>query len=269
MPQVIISPAKQMCIDADAHAARGISPHPEQTARLIHALKQMLREQGPQALQQLWRVSDALLAENLERLDALEPLLDAAQLGDPVYARRVGPALFSYVGAQYRSMAPNVLDERALAWLQEHLWILSGLYGCVRPFDAVAPYRLEMGAKLAVDGGRNLYEFWGSALAQSVEAAGEEIVNLASVEYARAVLPHLDPHTRVTTCIFGEELRAGKPMQRAGASKVARGSMVRWLAERACTDARNLTTFDVGYAFAPELSDETEDGARTLVFMRR
>lgn len=269
MPQVIISPAKQMCIDADTHAARGISPYPEKTARLIRTLKQMLHERGPQALQALWRVSDALLAENLERLDALEPLLDAEQLDDPVCARRVGPALFSYVGAQYRSMAPGVLDEDALTWLQEHLWILSGLYGCVRPFDAVAPYRLEMGAKLAVDGARNLYEFWDDALARSVEAAGDQVVNLASVEYARAVLPHLGPCTRVTTCIFGEELRAGKPVQRAGASKVARGSMVRWMAERGCTDARELTAFDIGYAFAPELSDEAEDGTRTLVFMRR
>lgn len=269
MPQVIISPAKQMRIDADAHAVRGISPHPEKTARLIHVLKQLLHERGPQALQALWRVSDALLAENLERLDALAPLLDAAQLGDPACARRVGPALFSYVGAQYRSMAPGVLDEDALDWLQGHLWILSGLYGCARPFDAVAPYRLEMGAKLAVDGTHNLYEYWGDALARSVEMAGEEIVNLASVEYARAVLPHLGPRTRVTTCIFGEELRAGKPVQRAGASKVARGSMVRWMAERGCTDARDLVAFDIGYAFAPELSDETEGGARTLVFMRR
>lgn len=76
------------------------------------------------------------------------------------------PRSFSYVGIQFRSMAPDVLDAAAFEWLQGHLWVLSALYGCVRPFDAVQPYRLEMGAKLSVDGEKNLYAFWGDSIAR-------------------------------------------------------------------------------------------------------
>ena len=210
--------------------------------------------------------------------------MDASDLNNPELARLVSPAAFSYVGIQYQSMAPEVLDQESLAWLQSHLWILSGLYGCVRPFDAVQPYRLEMGAKLAADGAKNLYAFWGDALARAVcgymddetppktgaaSHAGTCVVNLASVEYAKAVLPHLDQGSRCVTCIFGEDLRAGKPVQRSTASKTARGSMVRWMAENRIEDPAELVRFDVGYAFSADLSSAPDTrGNQTLVFMK-
>ena len=170
----------------------------------------------------------------------------------------------SYHGIQYQSMAPEVMDTAQLAWLQEHLWILSGLYGCVRPFHAVEPYRLEMGAKLAVDDARDLYAFWGDKLARAIAPAGSNatIVNLASVEYARAVLPHLASDATAVTCLFGEGIRNGKPIQRSTASKKARGSMVRWMAENKLEDVSGLTAFDVGYRHFPELSNKN-----TLVFL--
>ena len=308
MLQVIISPAKQMQVRTDAFAPQGIPPFPGKTKRLLDALRNLERAQGAAGLKALWRVNDKLLAENIERLHAFEPVLDEGDLDDPAVARLVSPAAFSYLGIQYRSMAPDVLDLDALDWLQNHLWILSGFYGCARPFDAVAPYRLEMSARLAIDCARDLYGFWGGDIAEKIEKAGQEmgesegdagagtagervgngdesddgvsgnvannrtpcIVNLASVEYAKAVLPHLGSDTRIVTCIFGEELRNGKPVQRATASKIARGSMVRWMAERRVEDVCELECFDVGYACAPELS--TTDAAareRTLVFMKR
>ena len=272
MLQVIISPAKQMRIDADAFAPRGIPPFPEKTRCLVAALRAIEREQGPEGLKALWRVNDKLLAENVERLHAFEPVMDEAELDDAFIARLVGPAVFSYVGIQYRSMAPDVLGLDALEWLQDHLWVLSALYGCVRPFDAVEPYRLEMGAKLAVGRARDLYGYWGADIAGTIEGAGRTggsepaIVNLASVEYAKAVLPHAAPETRIVTCIFGEGIRNGKPVQRATASKIARGSMVRWMAEHDIENASELTRFDVGYTFAPELSTE-DDRLQNLVFM--
>ena len=279
MLQVIISPAKQMQVRADAFAPQGIPPFPDKTQQLLDALRVLEREQGPAGLKALWRVNEKLLAENIERLHEFEPVMDERALDDPTVARLVSPAVFSYVGIQYRSMAPDVLGLDALEWLEEHLWVLSGFYGCMRPFHAVQPYRLEMGARLAVDGTRDLYGFWGADIARAIEDAeraeirlGETpcIVNLASVEYAKAVLPHLNPDTWLMTCIFGEELRNGKPVQRATASKIARGSMVRWMAERGVEGARELEQFDVGYAFAPELS-ATDSAARasTLVFMKR
>ena len=267
MLQAIISPAKQMATNSETFLPKGIPPFPAKTARLVEALRALERTDGPSGLKALWRVSDKLLAENVERLHAFSPVMDERELDDPATARLVSPAVFSYVGIQFRSMAPEVMGFDELEWLQGHLWVLSGLYGCVRPFDAVEPYRLEMGAKLAVDGARDLYGFWGDTIAHAVCEDSETctVVNLASVEYAKAVLPHLPASAQAVTCVFGEELRGGKPVQRATASKIARGSMVRWMAEHAVEDARDLTRFDVGYAFAPELSSADES---TLVFMR-
>ena len=295
--QVIISPAKQMRADSDAFTPRDIPPFPDKTDQSLRALRAIERDQGPRRLQALWGVSDRLLAENIERLHAFAPIMDAGGLDDPALARLVAPAIFSYVGIQYQNMAPGVLDDRALAWLQQHLWILSGLYGCVRPFDAVQPYRLEMGAKLAVGDAKNLYTFWGDALARAVcgdpcatrpsahreagDAASPEIppagdpdrgstciVNLASVEYAKAVLPHLPKQLPVATCVFSSSLRNGKPVQKSTESKAARGTMVRWMAEVGAKGLDDLKRFDVGFRFAPELSNES--GPRqTLVFMKR
>ena len=277
MLQAIISPAKQMRVAQDAFAPQGIPPFPTATERLRQELLRIEREQGADGLKKLWRVNDKLLNQNIERLHDLTPVLDEGLLDEPDVARAVSAAAFSYVGIQYQSLAPEVLDLDALSWLQDHLWILSGFYGCARPFDAVQPYRLEMGAKLSIDGARDLYAFWGGRIADAIEGAATHgdatetepalIVNLASVEYAKAVLPYTAPTTQIATCVFGEDLRGGKPVQRATASKIARGSMVRWMAERGCADAAELTAFDVGYRFAPELSDQGERVSK-LVFLR-
>ena len=277
MLQVIISPAKQMRVRADAFAPRGIPPYPQKTRQVADVLRAILRADGPEGLRAVWRVNDRLLTENIARLEAFADVASERDLDDPATSALLTPAVFSYSGIQYTSLAPEVMGFDELEWLERHLWIVSALYGCVRPFDAVEPYRLEMGAKLTVDGARGLYAFWGDAIARAVCGEDEHVcvVNLASVEYAKAVLPHLPENVAVTTCIFGEELRAGKPVQRATASKIARGSMVRWMAERGVEDARDLMHFDVGYHFAPELSRGwDEEAARlrsnaTYVFMSR
>lgn len=235
-----------------------------QAARLHQALLGIEHEDGAAGLQALWNVSDRLLTTCLDTLHEFMPVLSDADLADSGIARRLSPAVMSYHGIQYQSMAPEVMDAAQLDWLQNHLWILSGLYGCVRPFHAVEPYRLEMGAKLAVDDARDLYAFWGDKLARTIAPASSNatIVNLASAEYAKAVLPHLAGDATVVTCLFGEGIRNGKPIQRSTASKKARGSMVRWMAENKVEDVSGLTAFDVGYRHLPELSNKN-----TLVFL--
>lgn len=264
MLQVIISPAKQMRAAQDAFECLGIPPFAHETAQLHRALLDIERTEGSDGLQTLWNVSDKLLRPCLDTLHEFEPVLKNDNLDNPDIARNVFPAVMSYHGIQYQSMAPEVMDSAQLAWLQSHLWILSGLYGCVRPFHAVEPYRLEMGAKLAVDDACDLYAFWDDKLARAIAPAGSNatIVNLASVEYAEAVLPHLAADATTVTCLFGEGVRNGKPIQRSTASKKARGSMVRWMAESRIEDASELTNFSIGYLYAPELSTET-----TLVFL--
>lgn len=264
MLQVVISPAKQMRTAQDAFDVWGIPPFAHQTARLHQALLGIEHEDGAAGLQALWNVSDRLLTTCLDTLHGFMPVLSDADLADSGIARRLSPAVMSYHGIQYQSMAPEVMDSTQLAWLQDHLWILSGLYGCVRPFHAVEPYRLEMGAKLAVDDARDLYAFWGDKLARTIAPASSNatIVNLASAEYAKAVLPHAAQDTTVITCLFGEGIRNDKPVQRSTASKKARGSMVRWMAENKLEDVSGLTAFDVGYRHFPELSNKN-----TLVFL--
>ena len=264
MLQVIISPAKQMRTAQDDFEVPGIPPFAHETARLHRALLEIERNEGSGGLQALWNVSDKLLGPCLDTLHEFEPVLKNDDLDNPALARHLSPAVMSYHGIQYQSMAPEVMDAEQLAWLQSHLWILSGLYGCVRPFHAVEPYRLEMGAKLAVDNVCDLYAFWGDKLARTIAPAGSNatIVNLASVEYAKAVLPHLAGDVTTVTCLFGEGVRNGKPIQRSTASKKARGSMVRWMAENNIEDANRLTAFDVGYHYTPELSSPA-----TLVFI--
>lgn len=264
MLQVVISPAKQMRTAQDAFDVWGIPPFAHQTARLHQALLGIEHEDGAAGLQALWNVSDRLLTTCLDTLHGFMPVLSDADLADSGIARRLSPAVMSYHGIQYQSMAPEVMDSTQLAWLQDHLWILSGLYGCVRPFHAVEPYRLEMGAKLAVDDARDLYAFWGDKLARTIAPASSNatIVNLASVEYAKAVLSHAAQDTTVITCLFGEGIRNDKPVQRSTASKKARGSMVRWMAENKLEDVSGLTAFDVGYRHFPELSNKN-----TLVFL--
>ncbi len=256
MLQVIISPAKQMRAAQDVFEVLGIPPFARETARLHRALLEIERNEGSNGLQTLWNVSDRLLGPCLDTLHEFDPVLKNDDLNNPDIARHVSPAVMSYHGIQYQSMAPEVMDAEQLAWLQSHLWILSGLYGCVRPFHAVEPYRLEMGAKLAVDDARDLYAFWGDKLARAIAPAGSNatIVNLASVEYAKAVLPHLADDATAVTCLFGEGIRNGKPIQRSTASKKARGSMVRWMAENKLEDAAGLTEFNIGYRHAPEIS---------------
>lgn len=256
MLQVIISPAKQMRAAQDAFEVLDIPPFAHETARLHRALLDIERNEGSGGLQALWNVSDKLLGSCLDTLHEFEPILKNDDLDNPDIARNVSPAVMSYHGIQYQSMAPEVMDSAQLAWLQSHLWILSGLYGCVRPFHAVEPYRLEMGAKLAVDDVCDLYAFWGDKLARTIAPASSNatIVNLASAEYAKAVLPHLAGDATVVTCLFGEGIRNGKPIQRSTASKKARGSMVRWMAANGLEDAGRLTEFDIGYRHAPEIS---------------
>lgn len=269
--QVVISPAKRMVPADDSLEALRAPRFAQAAGRLVERLQSLSLDE----LKTLWKCSDALArAAYGDLLD-----LDAGRLGDPGFLR--SPAVLSYAGIQYQSMAPQVMDEGALAWLDRHLVVASGLFGALRAFDGVAPYRLEMQARLPMpcrvlpDGrladkpARNLYEFWGEALAGELvrTGTGTHVVNLASVEYADAVVPHLGSEVPVTTCIFLEPRADGAFVQRATASKAARGTMVRWMAEHGIEDPADLASFDLaGYRLDPGRSSESP-GRRLLAFV--
>ena len=247
--RIITSPAKKM-------RAQDAPPWPVRepaflgrSERLVRALQGLSRDEA----QALWGCSDRLADLNYERLRGMD------------LRRGATAAAVAYEGIQYTHMAPAVMDEHELAWLDGHLRILSGLYGMLRPLDCVVPYRLEMQARLSVDGARDLYAFWGDALYEALAAEGcGLIVNVASAEYARAVTPFVRPDgPQVLTCLFGV-LRDGRLRQPATEAKAARGTFIRWCAERGITEPGELRAFaERGYAL-----DEARSDAGTLVFVR-
>ena len=244
--RIIIAPAKKMIVDTDSFAVDGLPQFLEQTERLKAALRSM----SPRELQALWKCNETIAKLNVERLEQMD------------LRRRLTPAILSYEGIQYRYMAPGVMETGQLDYLREHLRVLSGFYGLLRPFDGVTPYRLEMQARLPVDGHRDLYGFWGDALARRLAAETDFVLNLASKEYSRAVEPHLPKSVRFLTCAFGE-WKDGKIVEKGTMCKMARGQMVRWMAENRVTDLDGLRAFDqLGYRFWGSASEKD----RTVLF---
>lgn len=194
-------------------------------------------------LQSLWRCNDKLAALNYDRIRHMD------------LNRNLSPAVLSYEGLQYQYMAPAVFSDKGAEYIADHLRILSGFYGILSPFDGVTPYRLEMQAKAAVAGTKNLYEFWGDKIYRAV--AGDIIVNLASEEYAKCVKKYLTAEDRMLTCVFGE-ITEGKVRQKGTLAKMARGSMVRFMAENEIDKKEDLKEFDgINYRFAAELSTKS------------
>lgn len=241
--RIIISPAKKMNVDTDSFAVEGLPQFIDKAEQL----KAVLQAMSPRELQALWKCNDAIAGLNVERLRNMD------------LRRRLTPAILAYEGIQYQYMAPGVFETGHLAYIREHLRILSGFYGLLRPFDGVTPYRLEMQARLRVDGHQDLYAFWGGRLAEQLAAETDLVLNLASREYSRAVEPHLPPSVRFLTCTFGE-WKDGKVIEKGTICKMARGQMVRWLAENNITSREDIRAFtDLGYRFSPDQSTENND----------
>jgi cytoplasmic iron level regulating protein YaaA (DUF328/UPF0246 family) len=170
------------------------------------------------------------------------------------------PALYAFAGDVYAGFEVRSLDEEAVRFAQDHLRILSGLYGLLRPLDAIRPYRLEMGTRWAPGRSKDLYAFWQKRIAERLAAdAGESgstaIVNLASKEYWRAVAAHLPPALPVVEIDFREEGPSGLRFN-TFAAKRARGMMARYLCEHRLDDPQALKSFDSdGYRYDAKNSD--------------
>ena len=246
--RIIIAPARKMNTELDSLAPESLPRFLDQTERLKAASQAMT----PEEPQKLWKCNDAIAALNVERLRDMD------------LHRRLNPAVLAYEGVQYQYMAPGVFETGQFDYIREHLRILSAFYGLLRPFDGVAPYRLEMQAKLSVDGHRDLYGFWGSRLADQLAVETDLVLNLASKEYSRAVEPHLPPTVRFLTCTFGD-LKDGNIIEKGVLCKMARGRMVRWLAENNVTGPEDIKSFaELGYRYSPAHSTEND-----YVFIRR
>ena len=245
--RIIISPAKKMRVDTDSLPEQGLPVFLDRSRLLLERLWEMT----PVQLKTLWKCSDKLVQQSFEQLQRMR------------LTEGLTPAILSYDGIQYQYMAPQVFSNAEFAYLQDHLRILSGFYGVLRPFDGVCPYRLEMQAKLEVAGCRDLYRFWGSRLAENLCQENNLILNLASKEYSRCISDHLPQGVQMVTVVFGERID-GKVVEKGTLCKMARGEMVRFLAENNITELAQVRQFDrLGYRFSAEDSNEIQ-----LVFIK-
>ncbi|WP_145331880.1 peroxide stress protein YaaA [Paenibacillus xylanexedens] len=244
--RIIISPAKKMKVDTDLMASAQMPQFINESEQLLSLLQTLSYDE----LKTLWKCNDAIAELNMERIR------------DMNLKANLTPAIYAYEGIQYQYMAPGVFQQEELSYLEQHLRILSGLYGMLRPLDGVTPYRLEMQGKLQGPGFKSLYQFWGSKLADQLQSESNCILNLASKEYSKNITPFLKEETRFITCVFGQMV-GGKMVEKATRAKMARGEMVRYMAERKISDVQDIKGFDrLAFVFSEEMSDE-----RTYVFI--
>jgi len=245
--RIIISPAKKMNIDTDSLAWKKLPVFLDKTEQLVKILQGMQYDE----LKKLWKCNDSIAEMNMQRL------------ADMDLHSCLTPALLAYEGIQYQYMAPGVFTDQEFDYVEKHLRILSGFYGILNPYDGVVPYRLEMQAKLKVGDAKDLYGFWGSSLAEQLFAETDCIINLASKEYSICISRYLPEHVRFITCVFGEK-KDGKVIEKGTMCKMARGEMVRFMAENQISDPKEIKAFDrLDYRFDAECSDE-----RQFVFIR-
>lgn len=242
---VVISPAKSL--DMDPVAVTPTQPaFQDDAVRLAKTARNLTLTQ----LKDLMSISDDLARLNRDRFKVFqaEPEPQATK-----------PAALAFNGDTYQGLEAKTLSEDDLRWAQDHLCILSGLYGLLRPLDAIQPYRLEMGSRLKTRRGKSLYDYWGDTIAkalnaQAAEQGADTVINCASQEYFGAA-DRAALKLRVITPTF-MELKDSKPRIVSFFAKRARGAMARYIVENRLTNPDDIKGFSAGgYAYDADLSD--------------
>ncbi|MEH6823194.1 MAG: peroxide stress protein YaaA [Motiliproteus sp.] len=252
---ILISPAKTLDFDTAPTTPRfsqpGLLPQSEQLIAL-------LRDMAPQQIGELMKLSDKLSSLNAARYETWS---------QPFNIDNAKQALLAFKGDVYTGLDAPTLSEDDLSFAQQHLRILSGLYGLLNPLDLIQPYRLEMGTRLANARGSNLYQFWGDTITDAVNQAlaaqdDDVLINLASNEYYKSVQPKR-LNARVITPVF-KDFKNGQYKVISFFAKKARGLMSRYIIQNRLTRIDALKAFDLqGYAFSA-----SESSANELVFKR-
>ena len=248
--RIILSPAKQIKISEEDIGPLSEPVLLEESRAILDYLKTL----SYQDLKSIWKCSDKLAKPAFEDIKTAN------------FSRAISPAILSYDGIAYKYMAPVVFDYDQFDYVQKNLRILSGLYGILSPMDGIIPYRLEMQAKLAFAGYKDLYDFWGNKLYKELTKNNDDgiIINLASKEYSDCITKYLKPSDTCIECVFAD--REGEKLVQKGVyCKMARGSMVRFMAENNIEDPQKLKSFhEIGYSYDDSVSDESH-----YVFIRK
>lgn len=252
----LLSPAKSLDYESP------LPPHPHTAPLFVkqsQALIAVLRTQSPQQIAELMSLSDKLSALNVARYQAWSTRATV---------KNARQAVLAFDGDVYGGLDARSLGDVHLAWAQDHLCILSGLYGVLRPLDLMQPYRLEMGTRLANPQGRDLYQFWGTQISDYLNKRlrsdiSPVVINLASQEYFKAVDTKA-LKARVIECVF-EEYKGGHYKIVSFFAKRARGLMARYAVTHGIVQPEDLRAFDTeGYAW-----DAAQSSAQRYVFRRK
>lgn len=239
--KIIIAPAKQMRTDINNLAPTDLPVFMERTEEILAYLK----SKSFTELKALWNCNDKIAEENALRLCNMD-LYNA-----------LTPAILAYDGIAYKYMAPIVFEDSHFEYAQKYLRIISAFYGVLKPMDGITPYRLEMMSKAKISGYKNLYDFWGDLLYKEVHDNSGVFINLSSKEYSRCIEDYLAPKDSMISYTFGE-LKDDNIIQKTVHVKMARGEMVRFMAENNIVNATETKAFHrLGFSFDGKRSTET------------
>lgn len=248
--RMIISPAKNMKMPEKCLYTLGVPEFQNKTLEIWDVLQKL----NPWELESVLKVNEKLAVQAFLDYKAFMPL----QIG---MADKHRAALTVYDGLVFKNIEADTFSDEDMMYAQEHLRILSGFYGVLKPLDGIMPYRLEMMCKIKI-GDKGLYPFWNRTIYESVCANQSLVLNLASEEYAKCVRKYLEPWDRMVDVEF-LVYKSGKLKTVTAWAKMARGCMVRYIIKNRIDDIEGVKKFDdLDYQFMPELSHE-----RKLVFV--
>lgn len=206
-------------------------------------LSLILKKKSASQLQKIMHLSPTLAVQTKEKIETWK-----STGGTPVW--------YTFIGDVYKGLKINEFTKEDIQFAQQHMATISGLYGLLRPLDAVYPYRLELMYKLSGPGFKNLYEYWSDTIAQKIPK-GETVINLSSEEYIKVLRPFL-PEKQIITPWF-MQLKNNQSTFQVIHAKIARGTMARWIAKNKINDPKLLKDFNYnGYVYSSELSSNTK-----------
>lgn len=237
-----------MKIDNDAFTHRQMPKFLEKTQIILEYLQSLSYEE----LKFIWKSSEKLARHNFDIIKKMD-----------LY-NNLTPAIMSFEGLQYQYIGAGIFTYNQLDYIEEHLRILSGFYGILRPFDGIVPYRLEMQSKFLEWEYKTLYDFWEEKIAKSIFSESKTIINLASKEYSKSISRYLNKEIKLINCVFGE-LIDGRVIEKGTLAKMARGEMVRFMAENNIKQLEDIKKFNrLDYIYEKKLSDQSN-----YVFIKR
>lgn len=238
--KIILSPTRKMTLETDCFLHEQLPVFLPETQLILTQMQTMT----DQDLQIMWGCNQKLAEQNIIYIRKME------------LTHNLAPALFAYEGIAFRYLAPNILETKELEFLKENLRILSAFYGVLRPFDGVAPYRLELQSKFVPTSSKSLPDFWGDKWANNLTTDDNLILNLASHAYSRVVKKYLPKSASMVGCVFGE-LKEGRVVEKGTICKMSRGQMVHWMARNNINSLDEVKEFsEFGFEFSEEYSND-------------